>query len=118
MGVAALGTVLAAGYLLWLLQRSAFGNPPDEFANDPIIVDTTRTEWIAWAPMLALILAIGIYPNLVFGSTDDAVDASLTPCLTAKAPLDHNLAETLACSEVYDLGGQGHHSHDHAATGG
>ena len=118
MVVAALGTVLAAGYLLWLLQRSAFGNPPDEFANDPNIVDTTRTEWIAWAPMLALILAIGIYPNLVFGITDDAVDASLAPCLTVEAPLDHDLAETLACSEVYDLGGQDHHSHDHTATGG
>ena len=118
MVVAALGTVLAAGYLLWLLQRSAFGNPPDEFANDPNIVDTTRTEWIAWAPMLALILAIGIYPNLVFGITDDAVDASLAPCLTVEAPLDHDLAEILACSEVYDLGGQDHHSHDHTATGG
>ena len=54
----------------------------------------------------------------MFGITDDAVDASLAPCLTVEAPLDHDLAETLACSEVYDLGGQDHHSHDHTATGG
>jgi len=60
MVVAALGTVLAAGYLLWLLQRSAFGTPKEEFADDPNIHDATKTEWIAWAPLLALILAIGI----------------------------------------------------------
>ena len=31
--IAALGTVLAAGYLLWLYQRTAFGEPTAEFAN-------------------------------------------------------------------------------------
>jgi NADH-quinone oxidoreductase subunit M len=31
--VAALGTVLAAGYLLWLFQRTAFGEPTAEFAG-------------------------------------------------------------------------------------
>ena len=31
--IAALGTVLAAGYLLWLYQRTAFGEPTAEFAG-------------------------------------------------------------------------------------
>ncbi|MFM2078215.1 MAG: NADH-quinone oxidoreductase subunit [Actinomycetota bacterium] len=31
--ISALGTVLAAGYLLWLYQRTAFGNPTAEFAG-------------------------------------------------------------------------------------
>ncbi|MEE2768819.1 MAG: NADH-quinone oxidoreductase subunit M, partial [Actinomycetota bacterium] len=123
MVIAALGTVLAAGYLLWLLQRAAFGNPTEEFAGDPNIVDTTRPEWIAWAPMLALILAIGIYPNLVFGVTDRAVDASLTPCLTVDVDgLDHGEVDALACSSVYNLGDSDHepndHENDHAATEG
>ncbi len=39
MVVAALGTVLAAGYLLWLFQRVAFGTPTEEFADDPHIHD-------------------------------------------------------------------------------
>ena len=73
MVIAALGTVLAAGYLLWLLQRVAFGNPTEEFADDPNITDTTKHEWISWAPLLALIVAIGIYPNLVFRVTDGAM---------------------------------------------
>jgi NADH-quinone oxidoreductase subunit M len=78
MVVAALGTVLAAGYLLWLLQRTAFGVPKDEFATDPHIRDVIPTEWAAWLPLLVLILVLGVYPQLVFGVTDDAVVTSLT----------------------------------------
>ncbi|HEX8803823.1 MAG TPA: NADH-quinone oxidoreductase subunit M [Acidimicrobiales bacterium] len=69
MVVAAVGTVFAAGYLLWLYQRTAFGTPTEEFADEDI-PDVTMPEWIAWVPMLVLILAVGIYPNLVFRVTD------------------------------------------------
>ncbi|HJO40091.1 MAG: NADH-quinone oxidoreductase subunit M [Acidimicrobiales bacterium] len=117
MVIAALGTVLAAGYLLWLLQRSAFGTPKEEFADDPNIHDVTKTEWIAWAPLLALILAIGIYPNLVFRATDAAVDASLTPCLTINADEStHEEIESAHCSDVYGLSDHG--SDHHAASKG
>ena len=51
MVVAALGTVFAAGYLLWLFQRTAFGTPKDEFAHEHIH-DVHVSEWLAWAPML------------------------------------------------------------------
>ncbi len=34
MVVAAIGTVLAAGYLLWLYQRTAFGIPTEEFRGE------------------------------------------------------------------------------------
>ena len=36
MVIAAVGTVLAAGYLLWLFQRTAFGEPEEEFADEHI----------------------------------------------------------------------------------
>ncbi|MBT5905016.1 MAG: NADH-quinone oxidoreductase subunit M [Acidimicrobiaceae bacterium] len=114
MVIAALGTVLAAGYLLWLLQRTAFGNPPAEFADDPAITDTTRHEWIAWAPILALIVAIGIYPNLIFRVSDGAVDASLSDCLTVDAhQLTDEEVEALGCSDVYRLGEVTGHDDDH-----
>ena len=115
MVIAALGTVLAAGYLLWLLQRVAFGSPPDEFAENPDIVDVTRHEWLAWAPILAFIVAIGIYPNLVFRVTDGAVDASLNTCLKVNvAELSAAEIEALGCADVYDIGG----GDEHAAVGG
>jgi NADH-quinone oxidoreductase subunit M len=69
MVIGAVGTVFAAGYLLWLYQRTAFGTPTEEFADDDI-PDVTLPEWIAWVPMLVLILVIGVYPNIVFRVTD------------------------------------------------
>ncbi len=75
MVVAAVGTVLAAGYLLWMLQRTAFGTPTEEFADDPHIHDTVMTEWIAWVPMLILIVVLGFVPSLIFDVTNAPVSA-------------------------------------------
>jgi len=69
MVFAAIGTVLAAGYLLWMYQRVAFGEPKPEFA-DAHIHDVTPVEWIAWTPMLVLIVVLGVFPNLIFRVTD------------------------------------------------
>ncbi len=82
MVVAALGTVLAAGYLLWLLQRTAMGEPSEEFANNPEITDPNREEWIAWTPLLVLILVFGLVPGLIFNITDPAVEANISDCLS------------------------------------
>ncbi len=90
MVIAALGTVLAAGYLLWLYQRTAFGEPNPEFtshghghahavgaaANDEHhdeIHDVNIYEWIAWTPLLIAIVVLGIYPQLMFQVMDPAV---------------------------------------------
>jgi len=72
MVVAAVGTVLAAGYLLWMLQRVAMGKIPAEWENAHIH-DVHMPEWIAWTPLLILILALGVFPGAVFNVTDDAV---------------------------------------------
>ena len=77
MVVAALGTVLAAGYLLWMVQKTAFGTPPAEFENDPHVHDVSRLEWMAWSPLLGLIVLFGFYPQIIFGLTDPAVVKSL-----------------------------------------
>ena len=73
MVVAAIGTVLAAGYLLWLYQRTAFGTVKEEFVDDPNIHDVNGPEWIAWTPLLALILILGVYPNLLFKVSDGSI---------------------------------------------
>jgi len=97
MVIAAVGTVLAAGYLLWLYQRTAFGEPSEEFSDDTgghgqvaaslsaaanenaevhsDIPDVKATEWIAWTPFLVAILLFGVVPNLLFKVIDPAVTA-------------------------------------------
>lgn len=65
MVVAAIGTVLAAGYLLWMFSRVAFGEVKEEF-TDAHIHDVGIFEWISWTPVLALIVVFGVYPDLLF----------------------------------------------------
>jgi len=103
MVIAALGTVLAAGYLLWLFQRTAFGEPKAEFAgashddhghgahghgahghddhghddHSSDIKDVTVGEWIAWTPFLLAIVVFGVYPQLMFKVIDPAVQVAL-----------------------------------------
>jgi NADH-quinone oxidoreductase subunit M len=72
MVVAAIGTVLAAGYLLWMLQRVAMGKIPAEW-EEAHVHDVHVPEWIAWAPLLLFILVLGVYPRLLFNVTDGAV---------------------------------------------
>ena len=72
MVVAAIGTVLAAGYLLWMYQRVAFGEPKAEFA-DAHIHDVNTFEWIAWTPLLIAIVVFGVFPDLIFKLTNPGV---------------------------------------------
>jgi NADH-quinone oxidoreductase subunit M len=88
MVIASLGTVFAAGYLLWLLQRTAFGTP--KHSSHEHIHDVHVSEGIAWAPLLVLIVVLGIFPNLVFKSVDHAVGVQLSQheCLVAESGPD------------------------------
>src|SRR5579871_1449 len=81
MVVAAIGTVFAAGYLLWMYQRTAFGNPTSEFEHAHIH-DVHVPEYIAWAPMLVLIVVLGIVPSLIFRQTDGPVHTTVTAAFT------------------------------------
>jgi NADH-quinone oxidoreductase subunit M len=81
MVISAIGTVFAAGYLLWMLQKVAFGNPKPEFAGVHVH-DVNVYEWIAWTPILVLIVVFGVYPNAIFKVTDGAV-TSLTNGIAA-----------------------------------
>ncbi len=74
MVIAAVGTVFAAGYLLWLFQRTAFGEPRAEWEGHTIS-DVNRYEWAAWTPLIIAMVLFGFVPGLIFGVVDDvAVD--------------------------------------------
>jgi NADH-quinone oxidoreductase subunit M len=72
MVIGAIGTIFAAAYLLWMFQRVAFGTPTEEF-EDEHIHDMHLTDYIAWAPFIALIVFFGVYPQAIFRVTDGAV---------------------------------------------
>ena len=74
MVIGAIGTVLTAGYMLYMLRNVNFGEPAGEWA-DHEFEDVDTYEWLAWAPLVIGTIAIGIFPRIVFGATNDAVVA-------------------------------------------
>jgi NADH-quinone oxidoreductase subunit M len=59
--VASLGIILAAAYLLWMLQRVAFGVPNAAQASH--LHDLNRREMATMAPLVVMVFWIGFYPN-------------------------------------------------------
>jgi len=71
-----IGTVLTAAYFVLMLRRVNLGVVPDRW-RDVHFADAGTIELAAWAPLVALVLALGLYPRLVLGVTDGAVRALL-----------------------------------------
>jgi len=43
--------------------------------REKVLPDVTAMEWLAWAPLLVGILFLGVFPRIVFGTSNDAVSA-------------------------------------------
>jgi NADH-quinone oxidoreductase subunit M len=67
-----IGTILTAGYFLWMLQRVNMGTMPERW-NEHVLGDIHSVEWLSWTPLLVLILALGLFPRLIFGISQEAV---------------------------------------------
>jgi NADH-quinone oxidoreductase subunit M len=70
--VAAVGVILAAVYLLWAFQRVFTGEPSGENAN---LRDLDRRELATLAPLLALSLVLGVYPQPLLERVEPSVKA-------------------------------------------
>jgi NADH-quinone oxidoreductase subunit M len=74
--LAAFGAVLAALYLLWAYQRIFHG--PLEGADNLNTVDLRPREIGVLAPLVVLIVAIGLYPKPLFDVVQPSVDRVLS----------------------------------------
>jgi NADH-quinone oxidoreductase subunit M len=72
MVMGGIGTILTAGYFLWMLQRVNMGLLPERW-KESAFRDIFAVEWLAWVPLLVLVIALGVFPRLVFGMSDEAV---------------------------------------------
>jgi NADH-quinone oxidoreductase subunit M len=68
--VAVVGVVLAALYLLWAYQRVFHGEPDEANAN---VRDLKLSEGLVMAPLLAIIVVMGIYPKPFLDRIEPAV---------------------------------------------
>jgi NADH-quinone oxidoreductase subunit M len=71
--VATTGIIFAAVYLLWMYQRVAFGEVTRP--ENRTLTDLTPREWALLAPLVVLIVWIGVYPIAFTGKMDATVDA-------------------------------------------
>ncbi|WP_306552246.1 NuoM family protein [Daejeonella sp.] len=73
--VAAIGILLSAAYFLWTLQRMFFGQPRLKGAADWLskLSDVNAREKLALIPLVALALALGIFPSLLFDKMNASV---------------------------------------------
>lgn len=71
----AIGIVLGAAYLLWMLQRVIFGTLPEQYAG---LSDLSALELLALAPLVALTVWIGVAPRPFLAVIESAVPMLLS----------------------------------------
>jgi NADH-quinone oxidoreductase subunit M len=69
--LAAAGGALTAAYFLRLLRQVTHGRATTAVAA--LRPSIAGAEWFAWAPLIALVLAVGLAPALVLTSTDTPI---------------------------------------------
>ena len=72
--LAVIGILLAAGYILWMLERVFFGRPRPHLAE---VKDADWVETVPIALLAASILVVGIYPKLL----TDMFEAGVQPII-------------------------------------
>ena len=87
---AATGVILGAIYMLWMFRRVFFG--PMTHPENQKLSDLNRRELLILAPVIALILIMGIYPQPFLSRMKPSVDVTLQRILgsqTAPVAINH-----------------------------
>jgi NADH-quinone oxidoreductase subunit M len=76
--VATAGIILAAGYVLWMVQRTTQGIPNPALENVPAMrKDISLREVAVVAPLIALLIFFGFYPKPLLNVINPAVAATM-----------------------------------------
>jgi NADH-quinone oxidoreductase subunit M len=70
------GTILTAGYFLWMLQRVNMGTLPEKWKAEAF-GDVAAVEWVSWVPLLVGIVVLGLFPSLLTDVTQAPVNSLL-----------------------------------------
>ncbi len=83
--VGLLGVILGAWYMLWMVQRVFFGHlrEPEHKHTDAPPRDLSSREISCLAPLLVLIVWIGLYPRFFLDRMTPTLDVLMTPAMRA-----------------------------------
>jgi len=68
---AASGVILSATYMLWMFQRVNYGPVTNE--KNAALPDLQPREWLVIAPIIALTVVMGVFPNLFLRPIEPSV---------------------------------------------
>jgi NADH-quinone oxidoreductase subunit M len=77
MATGAFGTLLTAAYLLVVVRRVCMGVPPRGTDEASLLADVRGHEFAAWTPLVVLTVLAGLWPKVLLGLTDPAVQQLL-----------------------------------------
>lgn len=72
--LAVIGVVLAAGYILWMIQRTFYGPPLEQYDG---VKDADALERVYMFAFVALIMLVGIYPAIL----TDIIKLGISPII-------------------------------------
>jgi NADH-quinone oxidoreductase subunit M len=75
---ASIALVLSAVYILWMYQRMMTGPVPDDLVGDDRIRDLVPREILVVAPLIAMLIVLGVYPKVALDVINPAVGHTLT----------------------------------------
>ena len=73
--LAVLGIILAAGYILWMLERVLFGEVKPKVEH---VTDATLIEAFPLVLLVIMIIALGVFPGILI----DVLDQAILPVVT------------------------------------
>ena len=90
--VAMVVVILSAVYMLWMYQRAFFTVPSDWMRRFwPSLRDMNRGEWLSLAPLIFLVVALGVYPGpvleMIAAPVDRIIEAVNGAGMTGFGPL-------------------------------
>jgi NADH-quinone oxidoreductase subunit M len=99
--LASLGIILAAAYILWMVQRVAFGVPSPAFL--PKLRDVNQREMATLVPLVVLVFWIGLFPNplvtRMHASVKQVLARTLSPVSTSVTASNRPDAITLPTTD-------------------
>ncbi len=99
--IAASGVILAAIYLLWAYERVFTGVPDKE--ENKVLSDLSVREISLLAPLAALVLLLGLYPNILLDKIAPSTEAVLD---YVEATTDYQVPEPGRLADVFVASGE------------
>ncbi|HTE73479.1 MAG TPA: NADH-quinone oxidoreductase subunit M [Actinomycetes bacterium] len=78
MALAGLGVVLTTTYFASMLRRVAQGTSYQAWRDAVLMRDASRFELLVWAPVVALVLVLGLWPGWLLDASDPVVQTLLS----------------------------------------